>query len=137
MTTSRDGSWTRSQNGLRSLHRLRVDHRQPIARRHLDQAEHRLERLLRDELGVEAEPARGADVADQLLELGGRGDQAFFRPLRTWDVPGKIGSTGQTLIRAPVGSGSRSRLPVRAQAPGDSRPSRNRRIASFAADGFS
>ena len=53
--------------------------REPIARGDLDQAEDRLERVLRDELGVEPEPARGAEVADQLVELGGRGDQAFRR----------------------------------------------------------
>ena len=49
--------------------RQRIDHRQPVARRDLDQAEDRLERVFRDELGVEGKPAARPQVLDQRGEL--------------------------------------------------------------------
>ena len=54
-----------------------IDHRQPLASRHLDQAEHRLERLFGDKLGVEGEPAARPQMIDQPVELGRRGDDLF------------------------------------------------------------
>ena len=74
MTTSTAGSRTTSQNGLDVAHRQGIDHRQPLARRHLDQAEHRLERLFDDKLGVEGEPADRPQMVDQPFELGRSGD---------------------------------------------------------------
>ena len=44
--------------------RQRVDQGQPLASRHLDQAEHRLERVLGDEFRVEREPAARAQMVD-------------------------------------------------------------------------
>ena len=57
ITTSIAGSQTTSQNGSRSRTASGSIERQPLARRDLDQAEDRLERVLGDELGVEGEPA--------------------------------------------------------------------------------
>ena len=57
--------------------------RQPLARRDLDQAEHRLERFLGDELGIEGEPAARPQVLDQraLKLLPAVGDDRLPEPV--------------------------------------------------------
>ena len=82
MTTSTAGSRTTSQNGTQVADRQGVDHRQPLAGRHLDQAEHRLKRLFADKLGVEREPADRPQMIDQPVELGRRGDDLFGSRVR-------------------------------------------------------
>ena len=143
------GSCTSSQNGARSPTASGSIDGQPLAGRHLDQAEDRLERLLRDELGVEGEPADRADMIDELAELSGRGDQAFVRHSRELPRTEGRGRESSGRGRGYGGRGRERELPpttarsqARAEAgsvavAGASRPSRNWRMTAFAAAGFS
>ena len=59
-------------------HRDRVDHGDAAVRRHLDDAEHGAVRPLPDELRVEREPPRGAELRRERVERVRRGDQPGF-----------------------------------------------------------